>query len=332
MNLVFVDLAARAVHHWLPLRPRGINPDGSTQLAAVAIGDAFLCVGAYNNPPIGDPDVLTGAWLPIEVTIKAPKIGKSPRQLLIVPYDSLYGHRKPKQRRMFVLLKGVIGALAATSSSEVVEYVRNNGEVLLTINAGCSLQATTINGTVQATFNADCSVLFQDVPTIATTVALAGSTPTPPLPAAPVQPAPDEVSDIFEIWKRLSISEGWLVDGSQDKDWLQLLCTTLKAMYPRWSKRVAHVYPEPPWQSVCLPLTAATHQSPTYGSQWAIDSQYFAGFYDATGVNADLAAGSMPANRLLMRCIYEMYWLSKVPAGAILSVNDVRLTVPSMLL
>lgn len=333
---LYGDVASYDAH--LPLRPRRARPEGqSPDIASVAVGHLYIGVGAYNNPPLppeGEPDYLQGAWLPIVVESK--NVGQQPATI-VVPYSTVFGRKRPPAYKQLLLVKGVKGAVIAPPSSDCVEVLRSNGEVLLLVNQGCTFQVTANSGKAHTVWVADGAVhtvLAAEPYVTADTgefdvgqlVQTYHHKPKPP--PAPVEP---DYSVDFEYWKRLSMSDDWFAENSPDKDWLELLCTTLKSMYPRWHKRVAHVYPEPPHGGICIPLTAATYQSPTYGSQWAIDSQYFAGYYDGCNINAELAAGAMPASRLLMRCIYEIYWLSKAAKSEHPEEGSVLLTVPSLL-
>ena len=317
---------------FLPLCPRSYAADGNPEIARVKVGRMYIGVGVYNNPDIGEPDVLSGAWLPTRIERKDPKPGAKTSHVLLVPYRTVFGSKRPPAYKQLILVRGMKGSVIAPPSSECVEVLRSDVEVLLLVNSGCSFQVTKVNGDAVTVFIGQNgkAVVVPAVETLMptqwsdfTVQKHSGSTP-------PAQSVEDN-TEIFETWKRLSTDVDMFSENSPDKDWLELLYVTLKSMYPRWSKRVAHVYPERPYQGVCLPLTAATYQSPTYGSQWAIDSQYFAGYYDASGINQELGAGAMPANRLLMRCIYEMYWLSKAPKSEHPEPGSVLLTVPSLL-
>ena len=322
----------------LPLRPRRARPEGqSPDIASVMVGHLYIGVGAYNNPPLppqGEPDYLTGAWLPIVVESKTP--GQQ-AATIVVPYSTVYGRKRPPTYKQLLLVKGVRGAVIAPPSSECMEVLRSNEEVLLLVNSGCTFKVTANDGRAYTLWVADGAVntvasaepyVTVDTGEFDVSQLVQAYHSKPKTPQAQAEP---DYSKDFEYWKSLAMKDDWFAESSPDKDWLELLCTTLKSMYPRWHKRVSHVYPESPDKAVCLPLTAATYQSPTYGSQWAIDSQYFAGYYDGCNINAELAAGAMPASRLLMRCIYEIYWLSKAAKSKHPEKGSVLLTLPAML-
>jgi hypothetical protein len=318
---------------FLPLHQRGNSPDGSPEIARVKVGTMYLGVGVYNNPAIGNPDVLSGAWLPIKIERKEPKPGAPGSQVLLVPYNTVYGQKRPVRYKQLILIQGVKGAIVAPHSSECSEVLRSGNEVLILVNSGCSFQVTRVDGTTASIYIDSSGTHVLNATSMGgadwseyeiTQGTFAAPVPTPP-------PPPPDNGVWFELWKMLSYPEGWDKGDSEDKEWLELLFTTLKAMYPRWSPRISHVYPELPHKGVCRPLTASTYQSPSFSSQWAIDSQYFAGFYDALRINEDLAAGSMPPSRLLMRCLYEIYWLSKAPGHEHPQAGSVLLTIPSLL-
>lgn len=325
--------AAHITSEFLPLHPRGRSADGSAEIARVKVGNMYIGVGVYNNPEIADPDVLSGAWLPTKIERKEPKPGTASSQVLIVPYRTVFGPKRPQRYKQLILLRGVKGSILAPPSSECSEVLRYGAEVLILVNSGCSFQVTKIDGT-----NASIYIDSSGTHVVNSTgmggvdwsdYVVTNNLFSPPEPApAPIIP---DNTVWFELWKQLSFPAGWDGENSVDKDWLELLFTTVKAMYPRWSPRIAHVYPELPYKGVCRPLTASTSQSPTFSSQWSIDSQYFSGFYDASKVNEELAAGSMPASRLLMRCLYEILWLSKSPVHDHPQAGSVLLTVPSLL-
>ena len=325
---------------FLPLRPRVARPEGvKPDIATVPVGNMYLGVGVYNNPPLpdeGEPDLLHGAWLPVRVEAKDPKPSKPKHSTLLVPYRTVFGPKRPQAYKQLFLVRGIKGAIVAPPASECIEVLRSEGEALLLVNSGCAFQVTTLeDGTVL-----ELSVIGEKLESklrlvLPAMVAAAqhesmavGFNQRP----AELQPDVDKDRAIFELWHKLSFGgiEYLFSETNEDKEWLELLGTTVKAMYPRWGKRIAHIYPEPPYRGVCIPLSAATCNSPNHGSQWAIDTQYFAGFYDACGINADLGAGAMPASRLLMRCLYEMVWLSKAPKSEHPQEGSVLLTIPAL--
>ena len=324
---------------FLPLRPRVARPEGvKPDIATVPVGDMYLGVGVYNNPPLpdqGEPDLLHGAWLPVRVEAKEPKANKPKHSTLLVPYRTVFGPKRPQAYKQLFLVRGIKGAIVAPPASECIEVLRSEDEALLLVNSGCAFQVTALDGTVL-----ELSVIGEKLecqprlghPTMV--AATQHESTAVGFNQRPVELQPDVDKDraIFELWHKLSFgSRNELAEHNpEDKDWVELLGTTLKAMYPRWSKRIAHIYPELPYRGVCIPLSAATCNSPNHGSQWAIDSQYFAGFYDACGVNADLGANAMPASRLLMRCLYEMVWLSKAPKSEHPQEGSVLLTIPAL--
>ena len=324
---------------FLPLRPRVARPEGvKPDIATVPVGNMYLGVGVYNNPPLpdqGEPDLLHGAWLPVRVDAKDPKPSKPKHSTLLVPYRTVFGPKRPQAYKQLFLVRGIKGAIVAPPASECIEVLRSEGEALLLVNSGCAFQVTTLDGTVLELSvigeKLECQPRLVPQAMIAATQHESTAIGFNQRPAE-LQPDVDKDRVIFELWHKLSFGgiEYLFAENNEDKEWLELLGTTLKAMYPRWGKRIAHIYPEPPYRGVCIPLSAATCNSPNHGSQWAIDTQYFAGFYDACGINADLGAGAMPASRLLMRCLYEMVWLSKAPKSEHPQEGSVLLTIPAL--
>ena len=323
---------------WLPLRPRAARPEGiKPDIATVPVGNMYIGVGVYNNPPIpesGTADVLSGSWLPVSVEAKEPKPSKPKNSTIIVPYRTVYGPKRPPSYKHMLLVQGIKGAIVAPHQSECIEVLRSGDEVLLLVNANCAFTVTALNGQAMELTVTGGKASYTLKPTQDTQVEAQCDPTAATFNQRPVVLPPDVDGDreIFELWHKVSFTglEHLFDESSEDKEWLELLGTTVKAMYPRWSRRIAHIYPEPPYRGVCIPLSAATHNSPNHGSQWAIDSQYFAGFYDACGINADLGAGAMPASRLLMRCLYEMVWLSKAPKAEHPQEGSVLLTIPAL--
>ena len=341
-NVGTIDLSALGAatyDAWLPLRPRVARPEGvKPDIATVPVGNMYIGVGVYSNPPLpdqGEPDLLRGAWLPVRVEAKDPKPSKPKHSTLLVPYRTVFGPKRPQAYKQLFLVRGIKGAIVAPPASECIEVLRSENEALLLVNWGCVFQVTSIYGAVLelSVVGDKLNLNLAPVPPamVAATQHEATAVGFNQRPAE-LQPDVDKDRAIFELWHKLSFGgiEYLFAETNEDKEWLELLGTTVKAMYPRWSKRIAHIYPEPPYRGVCIPLSAATCNSPNHGSQWAIDTQYFAGFYDALGVNADLGANAMPASRLLMRCLYEMVWLSKAPKSEHPEEGSVLLTIPAL--
>ena len=324
---------------FLPLRPRVARPEGiKPDIATVPVGNMYLGVGVYNNPPLpdqGEPDLLHGAWLPVRVEAKDPKPSKPKHSTLLVPYRTVFGPKRPQAYKQLLLVRGIKGAIVAPPASECIEVLRSEDEALLLVNSGCAFQVTALDGTVLELSvigeKLECQPRLGHPTMVAATQHESTAVGFNQRPAE-LQPDVDKDRAIFELWHKLSFgSNNELTEHNpEDRDWLELLGTTLKSMYPRWSKRIAHIYPEPPYRGVCIPLSAATYNSPNHGSQWAIDSQYFGGFYDACGINAALGASAMPASRLLMRCLYEMLWLSKAPKSEHPQEGSALLTIPAL--
>ncbi len=323
---------------WLPLRPRSVRPTGTKpDIATVPVGGMYLGVGVYNNPPLpsdGEPDILTGAWLPVRVESKDPKPNKPKHSTLLVPYRTVFGQKRPHAYKQLFLVRGIKGAIVAPPVSECIEVLRSEGEALLLVNSGCTFQVTTLSDAVldlRVVDNVLDNVMQSGSPTLIAATqheATLGASKR----ALELDAEVDRGIAAYELWHRLSFgsNDELLALNPDELDWITLLGSTLKAMYPRWGKRIAHIYPEPPYKGVCLPLRAATSNSTSYGSQWAIETQYFTGFYDACGVDADIGSGAMPAGRLLMRCLYEMVWLSKTPKTEHPQEGSVLLTIPAM--
>lgn len=333
-NIFTVNLEDGSYVDYLPLHKRSLNQFGQPELARVQVGEGYVGIGVLYTPPINTPDVLRGGWYPVQVQRKRAATengGSSKPQTLFVPMHTVYGDKRPPQHKQVILVNGVQGSVAAPTSSEVVEVFRDGNSVLLTVNEGCKFYCKPTNGR----FTGVCIDPEFGLQFFEAEEPVVQAVPQPAEPAvkqlAPAQPVQQPVIADLELWKQLSYPEGWDSDESPDKEWLDLLFVTLKAMANRWIPRIQHVYPELPYKGVCRPLAAATYQSTQYSTQWNIDSQYFAGFYEGSLVGSELDISFMPPNRLLMRCLYEAHWLARAPKSQHPEPCSVLLTLPAFL-
>ena len=248
-----------------------LTPREPNELARLPVGKCYVGVMSHYNARVTEIDKIRGGWVP--VTVK--KLGKPPIQLLC-PRDTLFGRNHVQTRiKDLILIKGLVGIPVAPETSGMTIEVRSLDECLITIIEGASfvVQHEGVEHNLRITLDGQ----LKD-----------GNSMT-------------DVEKAVDVWIRSCVSVQ-VMDTHATFVWA--LRNTMVRMLPQWGAKVFDMLPIKPWDAVCLPLSNRTHRSDE-APQWEEQLSTFADYYHDTGINGQYAVGSMPASRLMMRCIYE---------------------------
>lgn len=296
----FNDTGVKNFYTNLPLLPRAARPAGQLpELARVPVGHMYIAVAASCTPPLSDSSI-SGKYFPVEIK----RAGKS-KVHMFVPVETLRGvkHQANKQK-MTVLIKGTAGIPVAPATSAMDVVGSDGGEHIITLFCGAKFTVQLKDGTEHTYMIKDEAIQELSSPAL-------GSV---------------DFDSMIDRWYNCCIDAKVHED---EPDFLDVLIQTLAKLIPHYWKAVQRVLPVEPWGAVCLPLANATHRSED-PSMWHILASYFKGYYEATGINEDLAVGSMPADRLLMRCLYEIAFIASRKEATYPPSYDVRWTINAL--
>ncbi len=87
----------------------------------------------------------------------------------------------------------------------------------------------------------------------------------------------------------------------------------VECMYKKWLPRILPMIPAnvAPWQGICTFLANAAVDNAEWGNEWAQDAHNYVEWYALNKFDKHEGAGIMDADRLLVRTLYEMYWMQE---------------------